>query len=154
MTFQFRTETIIDAPIHEVFSFFSKAENLERITPPWLKFRIITPPPIKMMSGTLIDYNLSLYGIPFRWQTEIETWEPPHRFVDRQLKGPYKSWIHEHIFIEAERGCIIKDHVTYSLYGGYLGSVINSLFVRRDIMKIFQYRKDSITQFHSLSETK
>ena len=100
-----------------------------------------------MKPGALIDYKLSLYGIPFSWQTEIEVWEPPHRFVDVQVKGPYKTWIHEHTFTQIEEGCKIQDKVDYSLYGGPLSSIINTLFVKRDVQRIFDYRQDYINKY-------
>lgn len=139
--YYFQTETIFQKPIEKIFSFFSKAENLEVITPPHLKFKILTPLPIEMKKGALIEYQLKIYYIPFRWITKITAWEPPHRFVDVQLKGPYRRWIHEHIFEEIESGTKMTDIVEYAVPGGILAPMINLLFVKRDIQKIFSFRE-------------
>ena len=94
--YHLRAEVVVESSINEVFDFFSSAENLESITPPWLNFRILTPKPIKMGEGTLLDYMIRLHMVPIRWRTEIADWQPPFKFVDQQLKGPYKrlSLIH------------------------------------------------------------
>ena len=139
-TYRFATEMKISASLEEVFRFFSRAENLERITPPWLRFKILSPLPIKMKAGTIIDYRLSLYKLPVHWQTEISLWDPPNRFIDRQRQGPYKNWIHEHTFIAVDDGCLIRDLVQYELHGAFLSPLINRLFVRKDIQRIFAHR--------------
>lgn len=125
----------------QVFPFFSDAFNLERLTPPVLHFQVLTPPPIVMKSGTIIDYRLKLWGIPLRWQSKITAWDPPHRFVDEQTKGPYRLWRHEHTFIESEGGTLAHDLVEYSILGGAL---VNKLFVERDLKRIFEYRKQRL----------
>ncbi len=137
-------ETTAYRPIEEVFGFFSDAGNLELITPPELKFRIITPLPIKMGKGTLIDYRISLNGIPFKWKTEITEWVPPYRFVDTQLKGPYRVWIHEHTFTASGNHTIVRDVVNYLPPGRILEPAITSLFVRRKLERIFDYRQEKI----------
>jgi|SaaInlStandDraft_1057018.scaffolds.fasta_scaffold36853_2 ligand-binding SRPBCC domain-containing protein len=139
--FRLSAETVLPAPIDEVFAFFSKAENLEAITPPWLHFQIVTPTPISMKAGALIDYRLRLRGLPIRWRTEISDWEPPFRFVDRQLRGPHKSWEHTHEFEETATGTTMRDKVEYSVFGG---AVVERLFVRSDLKKIFTYRNEQI----------
>ncbi len=101
--------TWVPYPIEEVFTFFADAANLERITPPELSFRILTPMPIVLQRGTLIDYRLALFGVPFRWRTEIADWEPPHRFIDVQLAGPYRSWSHRHEFTPEGHGTRMTD---------------------------------------------
>lgn len=121
----------------EVFDFFGDALNLQAITPPFLNFTVLTPAPIEMRAGTLIDYKLRVRGIPLRWRTLISAWEPPCRFVDEQLRGPYRQWIHEHTFEEREGGTLAKDFVRYAVPGGAL---IERLFVRRDVEAIFAYR--------------
>lgn len=122
----------------EVFGFFSNAKNLEILTPPWLNFEILTPDPIDLKVGTLIDYRLRLRGIPIRWRSEITVWAPPFRFVDEQRKGPYKTWIHEHRFEEQAGSTIAIDHVQYDHFGGLL---VNRFFVARDLEKVFAYRR-------------
>src|SRR5262245_19539074 len=97
-TYRLERTQWIDLPLEEVFAFFADATNLEAITPPWLHFRILTPRPIELAAGTLIDYQLSLFKIPFCWRTRIDSFEPPHRFVDTQIRGPYRFWHHTHEF--------------------------------------------------------
>jgi ligand-binding SRPBCC domain-containing protein len=142
-----RFETKTEIPLHpeEVFPFFAAAENLERITPPELRFRILTPLPIEMGRGTLIEYRLRLEGIPFRWQTEISDWDPPWSFTDRQLRGPYHTWIHRHTFEPREAGTLMKDRVDYRLPLWPLGEPALPL-VRRKIARIFEYRTEVIQE--------
>ena len=142
-TFCFETCQRIPRPRPEVFEFFSNAANLETITPPWLSFRIETPLPIAMRAGVLIDYRLRVHGIPLRWRTRIATWNPPHQFVDEQLRGPYQLWHHEHVFEETGGGTMMRDRVTYAVLGG---SLINRLFVRKDLEAIFAYRARCIVE--------
>jgi ligand-binding SRPBCC domain-containing protein len=139
----FRTEILLPRPRDEVFPFFADAMNLEEITPPWLRFSILTEPPIVMEVGALIDYRLKLRGIPIRWRTEITAWEPPHRFVDRQVKGPYRRWIHTHRFEETADGTRVIDEVDYSVPGFW---IVDRLFVRRDVEKIFSYRHEVLAE--------
>ena len=125
-----------------MFSFFSSAGNLEVLTPPWLRFRVLTEGEIPMARGTRIDYRLRLHGLPLRWRSEITAWEPPHRFVDEQLIGPYRSWIHEHRFEVKERPgrapvVIASDEVRYQAPGGWL---IDRFLVAPDLERIFAYR--------------
>jgi ligand-binding SRPBCC domain-containing protein len=131
----------------EAFEFFGDALNLEAITPPWLKFRVTTPAPIEMRAGTLIDYRLRLHGMPVRWHTRIEVWQPGRRFVDRQLKGPYRAWHHTHEFeADGAGGTIMRDVVRYALPLGALGALAHLLFVRRDVERIFDHRRDAIAR--------
>ena len=127
----------------DVFSFFADAGNLEALTPPWLRFEILTPPPIQMAVGALIDYRLRVHGWPVRWQTQITAWEPPVRFVDEQLRGPYRLWCHEHTFAEADGGTLVRDVVRYRMLGGAL---VNAWFVRPDLTKIFAYRQKKLAE--------
>lgn len=138
-----RDRIILPLPIDEVFAFFADAGNLERITPPELNFRILTQLPIAVRQGTLIDYRLRLFGIPFAWQTEIVCWEPPHRFVDRQLQGPYRQWIHSHRFSERAGLTTIEDEVRYRLPCWPMGELALPV-VRLQLRRIFSYRQKSI----------
>lgn len=135
--FHFRGRLWLPHPRIEVFEFFSNALNLEELTPPWLNFHVITPEPIQMRQGTEIDYRLKVRGIPIRWKSRITAWDPPNRFVDEQLDGPYRLWIHGHSFKEDSGGTACEDHVQYATWGGVL---INRLFVEPDVRKIFAYR--------------
>ncbi len=139
-----RAEQRIDRPIHEVFDFFSRAENLEVLTPDRLRFEIITPTPIDMHAGTVIDYKLRIRGMPVRWRTEIPVWDPPHRFVDEQQRGPYRWWIHEHTFEADGDNTIMRDTVRYGVPGGTL---IHTLFVKRDVRAIFRYRANMLDSY-------
>jgi len=140
-TYVLERNQIINRSKSETFDFFSDAHNLERITPPFLKFRIITPRPIIMEKGRLIDYQLALFGIPFRWRTVIEEWSPETHFVDRQLKGPYLLWHHTHTFEElTSRRILMKDIVRYRIPLGPLGQVAQALFVGGMLKMIFDYR--------------
>lgn len=142
-----RREQVLDAALEETFAFFSRAENLEAITPPWLSFRITTPSPIAMHAGTLIQYRLRLRGLPVNWLTRIEEWEPPHHFVDRQLRGPYGLWHHTHSFAELDDGRTrMVDVVRYGHRLGPLGTLAHRLFVRRDLERIFDYRSRRIAE--------
>jgi ligand-binding SRPBCC domain-containing protein len=133
-------EQLIRRPREEVFAFFERPENLSRITPPRLGLVILTPAPIVMQKGTLIDYTVSILGIRRHWRTLITDYEPPRMFSDVQLKGPYTFWHHTHRFREAEGGTLIIDDVRYVMPLGLLGSAMHSLFVKRQLKRIFDYR--------------
>lgn len=134
-------KTRISRTVEEVFDFFGNAHNLERLTPPFLRFEILTPDPVIMRQGALIDYRLSLRGIPLRWQSEITVWEPSRRFVDTQLKGPYRWWVHEHRFEPAAGGTLMTDRVEYGVLGGAL---VNMLLVEPDLRRIWAYRDQEV----------
>lgn len=136
-------ELWLPRPRGEVFAFFADARNLESITPPALHFTILTPGPITMKAGVLIDYRLRLHGMPLRWQSEITTWDPPTSFVDTQRRGPYRQWVHTHTFIERDGGTLCRDAVEYAVPGGRL---VERLFVRRSLDAIFRYRRDQLTR--------
>jgi len=133
-----RAEQWLPRSRDEVFPFFADARNLERITPEFLRFEVLTPDPIEMREGALIDYRLRLRGIPIRWRTRIAAWEPNERFVDEQIKGPYRKWEHEHTFEDAEGGVYVRDRVAYRVPGGAL---VNRLLVQRDVVGIFEHRQ-------------
>ena len=132
-----REETIVPASLDETFTFFSDAANLERLTPPWLSFRIRTPQPIAMAEGTEIEYRIVLYGVPIPWLTRIDVWEPGVRFVDRQVRGPYRWWHHEHRFEPVEGGTRVIDRVEFVPRA----RLVSGPMVRRDVRRIFDYRK-------------
>lgn len=137
----------VDLPIDEAFAFYGDARNLELITPPWLGFEVTTPAPIEMGVGTLIEYRLRLHRVPVRWRTRIEAWEPPHRFVDAQIRGPYSLWEHTHTFQEdGPEATIIEDRVRYAIPFGPLGELANRLLVQRDLRQIFDYRRDAVAR--------
>jgi ligand-binding SRPBCC domain-containing protein len=140
-TFDFERSITLPFPQERVFDFFARAENLELLTPPWLSFRILTPQPIRMGEGALIDYRLRLHGIPLRWRSEITIWEPPHRFVDAQRRGPYRLWVHEHRFTEVDGGTRVEDRVQYAVLGGTL---IDKLLVAPDVKRIFDFRQERL----------
>ena len=141
--FIFEAETYLARARSEVFPFFAEARNLQTLTPPWLKFEVLTPSPIILRPGALIDYRITVHGIPIRWRTEITEWDPPHRFVDVQLSGPYTLWHHTHTFEERNGGTVCADRVRYRPRGGAL---IHWLFVRRDVQRIFQYRQQRLNE--------
>ncbi|MDL1894218.1 SRPBCC family protein [Sphingobacteriales bacterium CHB3] len=140
-----RVQTL-DYPIDEVFEFFRSPENLSRITPPWLNFRILTPLPLEMQRGTLIDYTVNWLGIPVRWTTMIASYNPPHRFIDQQLVGPYSFWYHIHTFIEKSRKTEMHDEVRYVLPLGIVGEAVHTWIVRRQLDRIFDYREIAVRQ--------
>jgi ligand-binding SRPBCC domain-containing protein len=134
----------IARPLPEVFEFFSDAANLEAITPPFLRFKIVTPRPIEMREGARIDYRLSLWGVPLRWRTAITCFEPNARFIDEQEAGPYAYWHHLHEFEADGGGTRMRDEVTYRLPFGWLGSAVHEVWVERQLRTIFDYRAQVI----------
>lgn len=138
-------EQVIPRPLEEVFAFFAAARNLERITPTWLGFHVITPEPLQMQVGTLIEYKLRLHRVPVRWLTRIERWEENRLFVDRQLRGPYKLWNHLHTFERVDGGTLVRDRVDYAIPFGPFGELAHAAFVRRDLRRIFDYRRQAVT---------
>lgn len=138
---------IIERSLEDTFAFFSDAYNLEKITPEFLRFKILTPRPLAMKAGAIIEYSLSLFGVPFKWKTLIEQWEPGIKFVDRQLKGPYALWVHTHSFeaLGADR-TLMKDRVEYQIPLGFLGEITHTLFVKATLQKIFAHRADITAQ--------
>ena len=143
-THHFHTELFVPQPIERVFDFFSRAENLGRITPEWLQFQMLTPPDVELRAGTILEYRLRIHGIPVRWRTRITEWDPPHRFVDVQERGPYRLWRHTHRFVEAAGGTSMTDDVEYELPFGILGRIVQWLQVGRDVRAIFEYRAGRI----------
>jgi ligand-binding SRPBCC domain-containing protein len=130
-------------PLTKVFGFFADVMNLQRITPPELHFQVLNPVPIEMRAGALIDYRLRLWGASFHWQTRIVRWEPPHGFVDEQLRGPYREWVHTHRFYHNDGQTTIEDDVRYRLPFWPVGEIGYPL-VRWQLNKIFLHRQQSI----------
>ena len=135
---KFQTEMYLDKPIDKVFKIFSDPTNLEELTPPWLNFKIVSPKPLGIGLGAIIDYRLRIRKIPISWQSEITKWDPPSLFVDLQNKGPYRHWEHTHEFRPSGERTLVRDTVSYKVPGGF---IIDRLFVRRDIKRIFRYRQ-------------
>ena len=137
----FTTSQWLSTPLEETFAFFAEARNLERITPPFLSFRVVTPEPIEMYPGALIDYRLRIRGFPVIWQTEITAWDPPNGFTDVQLRGPYQKWVHCHDFRSENGGTRVEDTVNYLVPGGAL---IDRLMIKPELRRIFEYRHAKI----------
>ena len=131
----------IERPLDEVFAFFADARNLERLTPPWLRFRILSEGRVTMEPGAVIDYRIKVHGLPLRWRSRITAWEPPFRFVDEQVRGPYRMWVHEHRFDAHGDATIVSDGVRYRIPGGRL---VHRLFVKPDLDRIFAYRRERL----------
>jgi ligand-binding SRPBCC domain-containing protein len=139
-------------PRDEVFAFFSDAANLQRITPDFVRFRVLTPGPIEMRVGAIIDYQLRLRGVPFRWRTEITEWDPPLRFADVQRRGPYAEWVHTHTFEERDGGTQVNDEVRYRLRGpAVITRLVNAILVAPDARRIFQFRHQALADIFGVT---
>jgi ligand-binding SRPBCC domain-containing protein len=137
----------VEVPVERAFDFYVDARNLEPMTPPWLHFKVTTPGELVLRQGARLDYELRLHGVPVRWQTRIEVWEPPERFVDVQAKGPYSLWEHTHLFEkDGDDAALIHDRVRYAIPLGPLGALAHRLFVRRDLERIFDYRRNAASK--------
>lgn len=143
-TYTLQRRQFFPRPRDEVFAFFADAGNLEAITPEFLHFEYLTPLPVEMRAGTLIDYRIRLLGLPMRWRTRIEEFEPPRRFVDVQLRGPYRLWHHTHEFHEVEGGTLMIDLVRYQMPLGPVGRLVHALLVHRLLEQIFHYRYQTL----------
>ena len=143
--FLYRTQTL-PAKLEDVYNFFSDPRNLGEITPPFLNFTILTPSPIEVNEGTIIEYRLSLHGFKLKWVSKISAWNPPYYFIDEQIQGPYKSWVHEHIFESSSGKTIVNDKVSYEVPGKFMEPLIHRLFVQPDLMRIFNYRTETLDQ--------
>ncbi len=133
---------IVPAPVPQVFGFFADAKNLDRITPPFLRFKVLTPD-VPIGVGARIDYKLRLRGVPFRWQSEITAWEPNERFRDEQRHGPYRYWRHVHLFRETDDGTQVEDGVEYDVS---CGSALHHWFVAPELVRIFRYRQEALAR--------
>ena len=140
--YQLTTQSVVNRAIEETFNFFASAENLNKITPLWLHFKIISDTPIQMGIGTIIEYRLKLRGFPIKWVSEIPIWQPTFRFVDQQKSGPYRYWHHEHLLEKHDKNSTrVKDIVTYKVPPDRF---THALFVKRDLKKIFEHRHRSL----------
>jgi len=135
---------LVAIPIEDAFAFFADAYNLEALTPPWLRFRILTPRPIPMERGATIEYVLTTHRLPVRWRTEIIEWRPGRQFVDKQVEGPFRLWEHAHAFEERHDGTVIRDTVLYRMPYGALGAITHRILIARDLERIFDYRRDAV----------
>ncbi|HET6505195.1 MAG TPA: SRPBCC family protein [Baekduia sp.] len=143
--FTLRRSQVLPGTPEEVFPFFARPRNLEAITPPWLGFEVVTPDEVEMRVGTLIQYRLRLHGIALSWLTSIQAWEPPARFVDVQVRGPYALWHHTHAFAEHGPGeTLMTDTVRYAIGWGFAGEIAARAFVHRDVAKIFDFRREAV----------
>lgn len=150
MSYILEREQMIERSQGEAFAFFGDAFNLERITPPFLRFRVLTERPVEMMAGTVLDYKLSLFGVRFHWKTLIESWSPNESFTDVQIKGPYSLWRHTHTFEEvAQNRTLMRDRVEYEIGFGAPGRLAHPIFVKRALDKIFDYRAAAIARLLS-----
>ncbi|MGD7652474.1 MAG: SRPBCC family protein [Verrucomicrobiales bacterium] len=140
---QLNDQLWLPKPVGEIFDFFADARNLQLLTPPFLGFRILTPMPVEMKPGTIIDYKLRVHGLPIFWRTEISEWEPGRRFVDQQLRGPYRLWHHEHTFEPRDGGTLVSDKVRYAVL---LDPIIHPLFVKPDVQRIFSFRREKMLE--------
>jgi ligand-binding SRPBCC domain-containing protein len=139
-----RRQVVARSP-EETFAFFAEPRNLEAITPPWLHFRIVEAA-AALHERALLRYRLRLFGIPVGWRTQIVCWQPPRTFVDRQLAGPYRLWVHTHRFAPAPRGTEVYDHVRYRVPGGPLAPLAQRLLVARWLDAIFDFRARRLEQ--------
>ena len=140
--FRFRAEALVPATLERTFAFFSNAANLERLTPPWVNFRILTPLPVVMRDGLEIDYRIAIHGVPVPWRSRIDVWEPGKRFVDRQLWGPYRWWRHEHRFEKAASGTRVIDEIEFVPRWRWVSGPL----VRRDVARIFAFRQQALAR--------
>ncbi len=150
-TYHMETQTLLNKSLEEAFPFFANAENLNKVTPKWLKFGILTPLPIEMKVGTIVEYRLRLHGAVIRWRSEITEWDPPHKFTDVQIKGPYRFWKHEHFFTAESNRTKMIDRVEYAISGWLFAPLVHFLFVKRDLKKIFKYRERRFLEIFSLN---
>jgi ligand-binding SRPBCC domain-containing protein len=135
-------EQLLGGAPTDVFAFFTDVANLERITPAWMGFRILTPPPVTLGEGAIVEYSIRLAGLPMRWRTRITDWQPVRRFVDVQERGPYSLWEHTHSFRATDAGVLMRDEVRYALPLGPLGALAHAIVVRASLGRIFDHRYD------------
>ncbi len=143
--YEFISDQWFPQPIDDAFAFFSQPHNLEQITPPWLRFHVVRAEN-ELHTGSNIEYRLRLHGVPMRWISEITAWQPPHLFIDTQLRGPYAKWHHQHRFFSEDGGTRIQDEVHYALPFGLIGELAHKLMVRRQVEEIFEFRQRRLAE--------
>jgi ligand-binding SRPBCC domain-containing protein len=148
-------EMWVPLPLETVFAFFSNPSNLERVTPPWVGFRILSKLPLEMKRGLLLDYAIRVHGIPLKWRSEITVWEPPFRFADLQIQGPYAVWHHEHRFEARHGGTLVTDAVEYAIPFSWMpgSGLVERFLVRPDLEKIFDHRRGALLRHFGLPDT-
>jgi ligand-binding SRPBCC domain-containing protein len=146
MFYQLTDQFIVKTDLQQTWEFFSRAENLPRITPAWMKFEVRTPQPIVIGQDTQLDYTIRWMNIPIGWRTRIIDWSPPHQFIDLQLRGPYSVWHHQHRFTPVEQGTACSDRVLYKIPGGPVGPLMHAMTIRRQLIGIFEYRRKVIAE--------
>ena len=147
-------EMWVPLPLDTVFGFFSNPANLEKVTPPWVGFRILSKLPVEMKPGALLDYAIRVHGIPLKWRSEITVWEPPYRFADLQLNGPYAVWHHQHRFEARHGGTLVTDDVEYAIPFSWMpgAQLVERFLVAPDVEKIFAHRRGALLRHFGLPE--
>ena len=146
MYYELTDHFVVKSTLADTWAFFGDAMNLPKITPPWMGFHVLTPAPIDMHTGTLIDYKVKVMGLPVKWRTRIIDWSPPRQFIDLQLRGPYTLWHHQHTFEQVDDGTACTDRVTYKVPAGGIGRLMNRFLIRKQLKEIFEYRSKIIDQ--------
>jgi len=146
MYYELTDHFIVKTDANATWDFFSRAENLPDITPPWLKFTIKTPAPVIINADAVLDYTISWMGVPIGWRTRIIDWSPPHQFIDLQIKGPYTLWHHQHTFTPSAEGTVCTDRVIYKIPVPVMGRIMQALVIRNQLLTIFRYRRKVITE--------
>lgn len=146
MYFELTDHFVVSADLQQTWGFFSSAENLPAITPPWLGFRLLPREEKEIQKDSILNYTIKWMGIPIRWRTRIIDWTPPRQFIDLQIRGPYTLWHHQHTFEESADGTVCRDRVIYKVPVPVIGTVINAMLVRRQLVEIFEFRRKVIAE--------
>ena len=146
MYYELTDRFLVAADAERTWDFFSRAQNLPVITPPWLSFRVLTPEPVHIGPDALLDYTIRWAGLPVKWRTKIIDWSPPRQFIDLQVRGPYTLWMHQHTFTPVGEGVECRDRVVYRLPVPLVGRVVHAAMVRRQLLEIFRFRRGVIAE--------
>lgn len=146
MYYELTDHFVVSADADRTWAYFASAENLPRITPPWLAFRILTPSPVVIENDSLLDYTIRWMGLPIRWRTRIIDWTPPRQFIDLQIRGPYTLWHHQHTFTPSHEGTVCTDRVIYKIPGGPMAPLVHGAIIRKQLLGIFRFRRQAITR--------